>query len=110
MAGWRALYAIHLRHVPVISSLGNEWRGCLCLASSEGSGPSSGPLSEPSPFCSFTIYVQIILTRWELVVGLILIFFILFFKQGIGGGIENWVASFTKKNGPYGAEAAKERR
>jgi hypothetical protein len=32
-----------------------------------------------------------------MVVGMILIFFILFFNQGIVGGIENWVASYREK-------------
>jgi hypothetical protein len=41
--------------------------------------------------------LQVVFTRWELVVGLILIFFILFFNQGIVGAIENRVASHSEK-------------
>lgn len=97
-----ALYAIHLRHVPVdlLHWAMNGEVVFVCIVG--GVGTFFGPIVGAVAFLLLHDYVQVILTRWELVVGMILIFFILFFKQGIVGGIENWVASCREKRASRG--------
>jgi branched-chain amino acid transport system permease protein len=62
-----------------------------------GVGTFFGPIVGSAAFLLIHDYLQIIFTRWELIVGMILIFFILFFKEGIVGAIENRVASNREK-------------
>jgi branched-chain amino acid transport system permease protein len=62
-----------------------------------GVGTFFGPIVGSAAFLLIHDYLQIVFTRWELIVGLILIFFILFFKEGIVGRIENWVAASREK-------------
>ena len=67
-----------------------------------GVGTFFGPIVGSAAFLLIHDYLQIVFTRWELIVGLILIFFILFFKEGIVGAIENWVASNREKKAAGG--------
>ncbi len=62
-----------------------------------GVGTFFGPIVGAVAFLLIHDYLQVIFTRWELVVGLILILFILFFNQGIVGAIENRVASYRER-------------
>lgn len=92
-----SLYCIHLRHVPV-DLLHWAMNGEVIFVSIVGGvGTFFGPIVGSIAFLLLHDYLQVVFTRWELVVGMILIFFILFFNQGIVGAIENWVASYREK-------------
>ena len=92
-----ALYAIHLRHVPVdlLSVATNGEVIFVCIVG--GVGTFFGPIVGAVAFLLLHDYLQVVFTRWELVVGLVLVFFILFFKEGIVGRIENRIASYREK-------------
>lgn len=97
-----ALYCIHLRHVPV-DLLHWSMNGEVIFVSIVGGvGTFFGPIVGSAGFLLLQDLLQVVFTRWELVVGGILIFFILFFNQGIVGGIENWVASYREKRASQG--------
>ena len=92
-----ALYALNFRHVPV-DLLHWLMNGEVIFVSIVGGvGTFFGPIVGAAAFLLLHDLLQVIFTRWELVVGMILIFFILFFNQGVVGAIENWVASYREK-------------
>jgi branched-chain amino acid transport system permease protein len=62
-----------------------------------GLGTYFGPIVGSVAFLLLHDFLQVVVTRWELVVGAILILFILFFNQGIVGAIENRIASHREK-------------
>ena len=62
-----------------------------------GVGTFFGPIVGAVAFLLLHDYLQVVFTRWELVVGMVLIFFILFFNEGIVGRIENRIASYREK-------------
>ena len=62
-----------------------------------GVGTFFGPIVGAAFFLLLHDLLQVVFTRWELVVGLILVFFILFFNQGIVGYVENRVALYREK-------------
>jgi branched-chain amino acid transport system permease protein len=92
-----ALYAIHLRHVPVdlLSVATNGEVIFVCIVG--GVGTFFGPIVGAVAFLLLHDYLQVVFTRWELVVGMVLVFFILFFNEGIVGRIENRIASYREK-------------
>lgn len=92
-----ALFAINLRYVTVdlLHWAMNGEVIFVCIVG--GVGTFFGPIVGSVAFLLLHDYLQVAFTRWEMVVGMILIFFILFFNQGIVGGIENWVASYREK-------------
>ncbi len=92
-----ALFAVYLRHVPV-DLLHWSMNGeviFVCIVG--GVGTFFGPIVGAVTFLLLHDYLQVVFTRWELAVGLILIFFILFFNEGIVGAIENRVAAYREK-------------
>lgn len=92
-----ALYALNFRHVPVdlLHWLMNGEVIFVCIVG--GVGTFFGPIVGAAAFLLLHDLLQVVFTRWELVVGMILIFFILFFNQGIVGAIENRVVSYREK-------------
>jgi len=92
-----ALFTIHTRHVPTDLLYWTMNGEVIFVSIVGGVGTFFGPIVGSAAFLLIHDYLQIIFTRWELIVGMILIFFILFFKQGIVGAIENWVASNREK-------------
>lgn len=67
-----------------------------------GVGTFLGPIVGSAAYLLLHDYIQVIMQRWELVVGLVLIFFILFFNQGIMGFVENRVAAYREKRAAAG--------
>jgi len=92
-----AIFCVHQRFVPV-DLLHFMVNGEVIFVSIVGGvGTFFGPIVGSAAFLLLHDYIQLIMERWELVVGLILIFFILFFNQGIVGFIENRVAARREK-------------
>jgi len=91
------LYCIHLRHVPVDLFHWGMNGEVIFVCIVGGVGTFFGPIVGAIAFLLIHDYLQVIFTRWELVVGLILILFILFFNQGIVGAIENQIALYREK-------------
>lgn len=91
------LYCIHLRHVPVDLFHWGMNGEVIFVCIVGGVGTFFGPIVGAITFLLIHDYLQVIFTRWELVVGLILILFILFFNQGIVGAIENQIALYREK-------------
>jgi branched-chain amino acid transport system permease protein len=92
-----SLFCLHLRFVPVDVF---HWltNGEVIFASIVGGvGTYWGPLVGSAVFLLLQDIIQVVFTRWELVVGGVLIWFILFFNQGIVGAIENAIASYREK-------------
>ncbi|MBW1772463.1 MAG: branched-chain amino acid ABC transporter permease, partial [Deltaproteobacteria bacterium] len=92
-----SLWCLHLRFVGVetFDFMLNGEVIFVCIVG--GVGTYFGPIVGSAVFLLLHDYIQLIMERWELVVGLILIFFILFFNQGIVGAIENRVAAYREK-------------
>lgn len=92
-----SLFCLHLRHVPV-DLFHWSMNGVVIFVSIVGGvGTFFGPIVGSVVFLLLHDIIQVVLTRWELVVGGVLIGFILFFNQGIVGAIENRVASYREK-------------
>ena len=97
-----ALFCIHQRFVGV-DLLHFMVNGEVIFVSIVGGvGTFLGPIVGSAGYLLLHDYIQVILQRWELVVGLVLIFFILFFNQGIVGFIENRVAAHREKKAAEG--------
>jgi len=92
-----SLFCLHLRHVPVDTFHWLTNGEVIFVSIVGGVGTFFGPIVGSVAFLLLHDYLQVVFTRWELVVGAILIFFILFFNQGIVGAIENQVASYREK-------------
>lgn len=92
-----ALFCLHLRHVPVDLFHWSMNGEVIFVSIVGGVGTFLGPIVGAVAFLLLHDFLQVVLTRWELVVGGVLIFFILFFNQGIVGAIENRVASYREK-------------
>jgi branched-chain amino acid transport system permease protein len=92
-----ALFCLHLRHVPVDLFHWAMNGEVIFVSIIGGVGTFFGPIVGAVAFLLLHDLLQVVFTRWELVVGAVLIFFILFFNQGIVGAIENRVASYREK-------------
>jgi len=92
-----SLWCLHLRFVGVENFDFMLNGQVIFVAIVGGVGTYFGPIVGSVAYLLLHDYVQLIIERWELVVGLILIFFILFFNQGIVGYIENRVAAYREK-------------
>jgi branched-chain amino acid transport system permease protein len=92
-----SLFCLHLRHVPVDLFHWAMNGEVIFVSIVGGVGTFFGPIVGSAAYLLLQDYLQVLFTRWELVVGAILILFILFFNQGIVGAIENGVASYREK-------------
>ena len=92
-----SLWCLHLRFVGVENFDFMLNGQVIFVAIVGGVGTYFGPIVGSVAYLLLHDYVQLIIERWELVVGIILIFFILFFNQGIVGYIENRVAAYREK-------------
>jgi branched-chain amino acid transport system permease protein len=91
------LYCIHLRFVP-IETLSITTNGEVIFISIIGGlGTFWGPMVGSATFLILIDIVNKVLERWEIVVGLIFILFILFLNRGICGLIESMAASRKQK-------------
>jgi branched-chain amino acid transport system permease protein len=94
------LYCIHLRFVP-IETLSITTNGEVIFISIIGGlGTFWGPMVGSATFLILIDLINKVLERWEIVVGLIFILFILFLNRGICGLIESMVSSRKQKPGP----------
>ena len=107
-----ALFCIHLRFVP-LETLHWAMNGeviFVCIVG--GIGTFFGPIVGSAAFIILHDTLQVVFKRWELVVGIVLICFILFFNEGIVGAIESKVSSYRRKrvaeskNGARGGKCA----
>jgi len=86
------LYCIHLRFVP-IETLSITTNGeVIFIAILGGLGTFWGPMVGSATFLILIDLINKVLDRWEIVVGLIFIVFILFLNRGICGLIESLAA------------------
>lgn len=92
-----ALFTLHTRHVGTDLLYWTMNGEVIFVSIVGGVGTFFGPIVGSAAFLLIHDYLQVIFTRWELVVGMVLLFFILFFNQGIVGAIENRVASYREK-------------
>jgi branched-chain amino acid transport system permease protein len=92
-----ALYCVHLRFVPLETFHWLTNGEVIFVSIVGGVGTFFGPIVGSAAFILLQDTMQRLLERWELIVGVILILFILFFNQGIVGFIENAVASYKEK-------------
>jgi len=92
-----SLFCLHLRFVPVDVFHWTMNGEVIFVAIVGGLGTYFGPIVGSAAFLLLHDFLQVVVTRWELVVGAILILFILFFNQGIVGAIENRIASYREK-------------
>jgi branched-chain amino acid transport system permease protein len=92
-----ALFCLHLRHVPVDLFHWAMNGEVIFVSIVGGVGTFFGPIVGAVAFLLLHDLLQAVFTRWELMVGAVLIFFILFFNQGIVGAIENRVAWYREK-------------
>jgi branched-chain amino acid transport system permease protein len=92
-----SLFCLHLRFVPVDVFHWTMNGEVIFVAIVGGLGTYFGPIVGSVAFLLLHDFLQVVVTRWELVVGAILILFILFFNQGIVGAIENRIASHREK-------------
>jgi branched-chain amino acid transport system permease protein len=91
------LYCIHLRFVP-IETLSITTNGEVIFMSIIGGlGTFWGPMVGAATFQILVDLINKVLERWEIVVGLIFILFILFLNRGICGLIESWWAGRRQK-------------
>ena len=91
------LYCIHLRFVP-IETLSITTNGEVIFISIIGGlGTFWGPIVGSATFLILIDLINKVLERWEIVVGLIFILFILFLNRGICGLIENVVSNRKQK-------------
>jgi branched-chain amino acid transport system permease protein len=92
-----SLWCVHLRFVGV-ENFDFMLNGMVIFVAIVGGvGTFFGPIVGSVAYLLLHDYIQLVLERWELVVGLILIFFILFFNEGIVGYIERRVAAYREK-------------
>ena len=92
-----SLWCLHLRFVGVENFDFMLNGQVIFVAIVGGVGTYFGPIVGAVAYLLLHDYIQLIMDRWELVVGLILILFILFFNQGIVGYIENRVTAYREK-------------
>lgn len=92
-----SLFCLHLRFVPVDVFHWTMNGEVIFVSIVGGVGTYFGPIVGSAAFLLLHDTIQVVLTRWELVVGGVLICFILFFNQGIVGAIENQIASYRER-------------
>jgi branched-chain amino acid transport system permease protein len=92
-----ALHAIHLRFVPLETFYWLLNGEVIFVNIVGGLGTFFGPFVGSTVFILLRDYMMRVLERWELVVGIILILFILFFTVGIVGAVERVIASYREK-------------
>jgi branched-chain amino acid transport system permease protein len=92
-----SLFSIHLRMVPVDVFHWTTNGEVIFVSIVGGVGTYFGPIVGSVVFILLHDILQVVFQRWEIVVGGVLIFFILFFKKGIVGEIENQIASRRNK-------------
>lgn len=95
-----SLYCIHLRFVPLETLYLGTSAEVLFIAIIGGVGTFWGPIVGSATFLLLNDITSTIMKRWELVVGVIFILFILFLNRGICGLIENRIASRKQKWAP----------
>ena len=88
-----ALFAIHIRFVPLDVLYWTMNGEGVFISIVGGLGTFFGPVVGAGAFILLHDMLEVIVERWELVVGAILIVFILFFQAGIVGTIEERLAA-----------------
>lgn len=88
-----ALFSIHIRFVPLDVLYWTMNGEVVFISIVGGLGTFFGPVVGAVAFILLHDMLQVIVERWELVVGAILIVFILFFQAGIVGTIEERLAA-----------------
>ena len=88
-----ALFAIHIRFVPLDVLYWTMNGEVVFISIVGGLGTFFGPVVGAVAFILLHDMLQVVVERWELVVGAILIVFILFFQAGIVGTIEERLAA-----------------
>lgn len=92
-----ALFTIHIRFVP-LDTLYWTMNGEVVFVSIVGGlGTFFGPVVGAAAFILLHDTLQVVFERWELVVGAVLLVFILFFKAGIVGTIEERLAGRRRR-------------
>jgi len=92
-----SLFCLHLRFVGVEVFHWTMNGEVIFVSIVGGVGTYFGPIVGSATFILLHDILQVVFTRWELVVGGVLIWFILFFNQGIVGAIENAIASYRER-------------
>ena len=87
-----ALYCIHLRFVPIETFSITTNGEVIFISIIGGLGTFWGPMVGSATFLIVIDLINKVLERWEIVVGLIFILFILFLNRGICGLMESLVA------------------
>ena len=102
-----SLYCIHLRFVPLETLSITTSGEVIFIAIIGGLGTFWGPVVGSVVFLLLIDITSKIMERWELVVGLVFILFILFLNRGICGLIEKAVATRKQKLSSAIAERAR---
>ncbi|OGP87850.1 MAG: hypothetical protein A2157_10590 [Deltaproteobacteria bacterium RBG_16_47_11] len=92
-----SLFCLHLRFVPVDVFHWMTNGEVVFISIIGGVGTYFGPIVGAIVFLLLHDIVQLIMTRWELVVGGVLVLFILFFNRGIVGYIEGAITSYRER-------------
>jgi len=102
-----SLYCIHLRFVPLETLSITTSGEVIFIAIIGGLGTFWGPVVGSVVFLLLIDITSKIMERWELVVGLVFILFILFLNRGLCGLIEKAVAARKQKLSSAIAERAR---
>ncbi len=102
-----ALFTIHIRFVPLDVLYWTTNGEVVFVSIVGGLGTFFGPVVGAVAFILLHDTLQVVFERWELVVGAVLLVFILFFKAGIVGTIEERLAMRRRRRaGRHAAPAA----
>jgi branched-chain amino acid transport system permease protein len=100
------LYCIHLRFVPIETLSITTNSEVIFISIIGGLGTFWGPIVGSATFLILIDVINKVLARWEIVVGLIFILFILFLNRGICGLVERLMAGRRQRLAEAGTPQA----